>query len=299
MAKRKSRLQEVSEVTAPAKPAEPAPRYRDAFQRTSERRIEDITHKMEGKGRTLLYALGALVVLAILIGIFISYQRRANAAAQAALGKAIETSTARVTDLPVPAGSTEKVFKTEKERADAAIAEFQAVAEKYGSPVREKAQYFIAVNRLSVDRAAGIAELENLAKQSGEIGTLSKFALAQAKASEGKHDEAAAIYLELSNASDSIIPKDTINFNLAKVYERQGKKDQAADLYYIVAKNASEAKDAEGKPIQMTQTGSEARERLEELNPAKAAEIKDTSMPTIPGPGNESVGPGGERTFTF
>jgi tetratricopeptide (TPR) repeat protein len=298
MAKRKSRLQEVSEVTAPAKPAE-TPRYRDAFQRTSERRIEDISSKMEGKGRTILYALGALIVLAILIGIFVSYQRRANAAAQAALGKAIETSTARVSDLPVPAGSTEKVFKTEKERAEAAIAEFQAVAEKYGSPVREKAQYFIAVNRLSVDRAAGIAELENLAKQSGEIGTLAKFALAQAKASEGKTDEAAAIYLELANASDTIIPKDTINFNLAKLYEKQGKKDQAAELYYIVAKNASEAKDAEGKPIPMTQTGSEARERLEELNPAKAAEIKDTSMPTIPGSGNESIGPGGERTFTF
>lgn len=296
MAKRKNRLQEVSAVTAPAAPAE-TPRYRDAFQRTSERRIEDISSKMEGKGRTLVYAAAAVIVLAILIGIFISYNRRTEAAAQAALGKAIETASARVTDQPVPAGSTEKVFKTQKERAEAAIAEFQAVAEKYGSPIREKAQYFIAVNKLSVDRAAGISELENLAKQSGEVGTLSKFALAQAKAGDGKLDEAAALYQELANASDPIVAKDTINLNLAKVYEKQGKKKEAADLYYAIAKPASEAKDAEGKPVPMSQSANEAKEKLKELDPVRAAEIKDPAVPA--GPGSESTGPGGERTFTF
>lgn len=296
MAKRKNRLQEVSEVTAPAKPAE-TQRYRDAFQRESERRIEDLSGKMEGKGKTILYAVGAVIVLAILIGIFVSYNRRTEAAAQAALGKAIETASARVTDQPVPAGSTEKVFKTEKERAEAAIAEFQAVADKFGSPVREKAQYFVAVNKLSIDRAAGIAELENLAKQSGEIGTLSKFALAQAKAGDGKHDEAVALYQELLNSSDPIISKDTINLNLAKVYEKQGKKKEAADLYYAIAKPASEAKDADGKAIPMSPSANEAKTKLKELDPVRAADIKDAPVPGVPG--SETTGPGGERTFTF
>ena len=47
--------------------------------------------------------------------------------------KAIETSQVRVSDTPPLAGSTERTFKSEAERANAAITEFQAVAEQvYG-----------------------------------------------------------------------------------------------------------------------------------------------------------------------
>jgi hypothetical protein len=56
-------------------------------------------------------------------------------------------------------------------------------------------------------------------------------------------DEAAALYQELANMDDPIVAKDTINFELAGVYEKQGKKQEAADLYFNIAKTASEAKD--------------------------------------------------------
>ncbi|HEX8737734.1 MAG TPA: hypothetical protein VF721_20545 [Pyrinomonadaceae bacterium] len=286
MATRKKRLQEVKPATVAgdATPKE-TPRYQDAFQRRTEKRLEDVTKKVEGKGKTILYALGALAVLAILLGIFVSWNRRSNAAAQFALGRAIETSEAQVTTQPALAGSTEKTFKTEKERAEAAIAEFQTVADKYGSPVREKAQYFIAVNKLSIDRAAAVAELENLAKSSGEVGTLSKFALAQAKEGDGKTDEAAALYSQLAALSDPIISKDTINFALASIYEKQGKKEDAANIYYNIAKPAYEAKDADGKAIQPSQTAREARTKLQALDPTRAAEIKEPApeMPQLPG----------------
>lgn len=284
MATRKKRLQELNQAAADAKPKE-TPRYQDAFQRGTEKRIENVSKKVEGKGKTILYALGALVVLAILLGIFVSWNRRSNAAAQVALGKAIETSEAQVTSLPVPAGSTQKTFKTEKERAEASIAEFQAVADKYGSPVREKAQYFVAVNKLSIDRAAAEAELENLSKTSGEVGTLSKFALAQAKEGDGKYDEAAALYSELANMSDPVVAKDTINFALASIYEKQGKKQDAANIYYNIAKTAYDAKDADQKPIQPSQTAREAKTKLQALDPTRAAEIKEPTpeLPQMPG----------------
>ncbi|HEY0051122.1 MAG TPA: hypothetical protein VGB68_17645 [Pyrinomonadaceae bacterium] len=288
MATRKKRLQEVKPATAAAGAAttpKETPRYQDAFQRRTERRIEDVSRKVEGKGKTILYALGALAVLAILLGIFVSWNRRSNAAAQAALGKAIETSEAQVTTQPPLAGSTAKTFKTEKERAEASIAEFKGVADKYGSPVREKAQYFIAVNKLSIDRAAAVAELENLAKSGGEVGTLSKFALAQAKEGDGKFDEAAALYGELAALKDPVISKDTINFALASIYEKQGKKEDAANLYYNIAKPAYDAKDADGKAIQPSQTAREARTKLQTLDPTRAAEIKEPApeMPQMPG----------------
>jgi tetratricopeptide (TPR) repeat protein len=252
--------------------------YRDEFQTNVGRKVENIGKKVEGNGRKLLYAIAALALLAIIIGIAYSWNRRANLAAQTALGKAIETAQAQVTSSPVPAGSIARTFKTEKERAEAAISEFQAVADKYGNPIQEKAKYFIAVNRLSLDRAAAIQELESLAKTGGETGTLSKFALAQAKKSDGKFDEAAALYSELAKLDNPIISKDTVNFELANIYEKQGKRNEAAELYFTIAKTASEAKDSEGKAIAMSQTAREAKEKLEAINPEKAKEIKEPEV---------------------
>ncbi len=261
------------EPEIPANDAKNKKPYRDEFQRNVSAQVEEVSKKFEGKGKTIMYALAALGVLVLLFGIYSVWTRRTNNAAQAALGKAIETSQAQVTDSPLPPTSTEKTFKTEKERAEASIAEFQTVADKYGNPYQEKAKYFIAVNKLSIDRVAAVSELEALAGSSGEVGKLSKFALAQAKAGDGKLDEAAALYSELANAGDTIIAKDTINFELAQIYQKQGKTEDAANIYFQIAKTASEAKDAEQKPIPMTQTATEAKKKLQEINPEKAKEI--------------------------
>ncbi len=253
--------------------------YRDDFQKNVGGKVREFGKQFEGKGKNVMYAVAAIAVLAVLIGIFYAWNRRSNNAANAALGKAIETSQVRVSDSPVPASSTDKVFKTEKERAETAINEFQTVVDKYGGAVEDKAKYFIAVNRLTLDRAAALQELEELSKISGEIGTLSKFALAQAKTNDGKLDESAALYQALAALDNPILAKNTINFELAKIYEKQGKKAEAADLYFNIAKPASEAKDLDGKPIPISPIAREAKEKLEELNPEKAKEIKEPELP--------------------
>lgn len=275
MARKKRIIEQTAPVGADPKPTVA---YQDAFQHNVSRKIEDASRQFEGKGKNLLYGLAALAVLALLIGIFFTWNRRSNQTAQTALGKAIETSQAQVSESPAPAGSTIKTFKTEKERAQSSIDEFQAVADKFGGDIAEKARYFIAVNRLSLDRSAGIAELEGLAKRDDEVGKLSKFALAQTRADDGKTDEAVTLYKELAAMNDSIIAKDTINFQLAKLYEKQGKKDEAATLYYDIARAAADAKDADGKAVTPTATAREARERLTALDPDKAKEIPEPAL---------------------
>ena len=265
----------IAPVAVPETEPKNKPRYEDQFQHTVGRKVEEAGKKLEGQGRNILYALVALAVLGIIIWIFLSWNARSNAAAQAALGKAIETSQARVTDVPVPAGSTAKTFKTEKERAEASIKEFQAVADKFGGGVGEKAKYFVAVNQLSVDRPAGIQALEGISKSKSEVGRLAKFALAQTKADDGKLDEAAALYQELAAMADPIVAKDTINFELANIYEKQGKKQEAVDIYFNIAKAASEAKDPEGKPVTMGSTAQSAKEKVQQLDPDKAKEIPE------------------------
>lgn len=282
MANRKKR-QAVPQFEAPAPDSKPKKAYQDELQSNVNSKVVELSKQLEGKGKTILYGLAAVAVLAVLIGIFFAWNRRSNAEAQTALGRAIETSQAQVTDSPDP-NNILKTFPTEKARSEAAVAEFQAVADKYGDPVKEKAQYFLAVNKLKLDRATGIQSLTDLSKSSSEVGTLSKFALAQAKTDDGKLDEAVALYQTIAGLSDPILAKDSINFELAQILQKQGKTNEAADLYYNIAKTASEAKGADDKPVPMTQTAREAKDKLEEINPDRAKEIVEPPADTTGNP---------------
>ncbi|REJ78052.1 MAG: hypothetical protein DWQ47_17035 [Acidobacteria bacterium] len=253
--------------------------YRDEFQTSVGQKIEDFGSRLEGKGRNILYGVAALVVLLVIVGLFYVWNKRTDNSAQAALGEAIETSQAQVTDSPLPAGSTAKVFKTERERAEAAIREFQAVVDNYGGSYAEKARYFIAVNRLDVDRPAGIKELQELQTVSGEVGSMSKFALAQAFASEGNYAEAERLYSELTQIDNAVVSRETLRFELAKMFEAQNKLKEAVEAYFQIAKEASEAKDPEGNPVPLTQTAIEAKEKVRELDPEKAKEIPEPELP--------------------
>lgn len=252
----------------------------DRFQSAADERIETLGKRFEGKGRPILYGLLALLGVAIIGGIIYSYSQRSAVAAQTALGKAIDIHTAQVSPSPDPQ-SAELTFPNDKERTEKAIAAFEEVTAKYGSPHKEKAQYFIAVNRLKLDRAAGIQELENLSKNSGEVGTLSKFALAEARFADGKYDEAAAGYNELLQAKTGIIADETLNFAIAQAYEKQGKTQEAVDIYFNLVKAAREAKDAEGQPVPQSQTAREASTKLEKLAPARYAQLPAESADRI------------------
>lgn len=247
--------------------------YKDAFQQEGERRLKEIVDKLATKRNVVLYSALAVAIVAIILTAVYIRAKRMDSAAQLAFSKAIETFEAPILENPVPAGFDQKVFKSEKERAEAAIAEFQSIAENYGSPYREKALYFMAVSKLYVDRETAISELQSLSTRKDEVGVLSKFALAQAKTAEGNYDEAIALYQELLGLSDPIISKDTINFYIASIYEKQGRKAEAMEIYYTIAKSASEAKDSEGNPLTRTQVARDAEERLRALDPERAKEI--------------------------
>ncbi len=278
MARKKRRFEQLE--AAAAAPQEKKI-YTNQLQKQVGERLDEAGKSLEGKGRTILYGIGAAVVLVILIFLFMKWSARSSGAAQTALGKAIQTSQAQISDTGTPVGSTQKTYKTEKERADASIAEFQAVVDKFGGAVGEKARYFMAVNRLTIDRAAASQELEGLAGANSETGKLSKFALAQTRVDDNKLDEAVTLYNELAAMADPIVAKDTINFELAKIYEKQGKKAEAASLYFNIAKAASEAKDLDGKPVRLTETATNAKAKVKELDPEKAKEIPEPA-PDVP-----------------
>lgn len=248
--------------------------HTDVFQKKGVEAVTGATKVLEGKGKTIAYVIGAIIIVAVVGAIANSFMKRGDEAAQTALGKAITTANAQI-DTNAAAGSTIKSFKTEKDRATAAVAEFESVATKFGGNVGEKAKYFAATFKLVLDRNAAIGELETLSKGSGEVASLSKFALAQAKANDGKTDEAIALYRELADSKNPVVAKDTVNFEIGKLLEKQGKKDEAVEIYFQIAKTASELKDAEGNAVPLSQSARDAKDKVKSLNPEKAKEIPE------------------------
>lgn len=232
--------------------------------------------RLEGKGRTLLYALAGLVLIGVLASLWSWRSARQRAVAEAALGRAIEISTAQVSASPQTQtpGSNAPTFTSERERAERSIKEFQEVAAKYPDPYRETAQYFIATNLLTTDRARGLSELERLTKASnGNVAIMARFALAQAREADGQYDAAAAIYRELSANTQTTIPVDTINLRLAAIYEKQGRRNEAADILFRMVEAARKARDKDGKPVAQSAAARDAAQKLETLDPARYAQL--------------------------
>lgn len=245
----------------------------DRFRDTTIGFFDRLGNLLEGRGRTILYGLGGLLVASLLILWFVNRSNTKGDEAEQALGRAITISKASVLAAPV-AGSTEPSFASEQERAQTAIAEFEKVAAKYGDPYRSESQYFIAANRLLLDRQKGISELEELTKSNiAEVATLSRFALAQAKESDGKLDEAAQLYADLAKQNTPTVTVETANLRLAKVYAKQGKKKEAADLLFNIVDASRKAKGTDNQPLPASGAAREAGEELQKLDPDRYAQL--------------------------
>ena len=245
----------------------------DVVRDKSNEFFSGIADKLEGKGRTVLYALGGLLLLLIAVGGFNWWSNRKTNEAQRALGRAMEVGTAQVTATPL-ATATEISFPTEQARAERAAFEYKMVADKYGNPTRDIALYLEAVNQLKVDRAKGYAALQQLTQSSqGSVATLAKFALAQANQPDAKYDDALKLYNELVVADKPVVSADTARLNIAEIYEKQGKKTEAADILFKMVETARKKRDKDGKPVDLTASAQAASQKLERLDPAKFAAL--------------------------
>lgn len=244
----------------------------DKFRDTTIGFFDRLGNLLEGRGRTILYGLGGLLVAGLLVVLFVKWSNRKSDEAQQALGRAINISKATI--VAVPTDNNEPSFPTEHARAEAAIAEFEKVAAKYGDPYRAESRYFIAANRLAIDREKGISELNELTKSDvEEVSSLSKFALAQAKESDGKLDEAAQLYTALAKQNSPTVTAETANLRLAKVYTKQGKKKEAADLLFNIVDASRKAKGSDNQPLPTSSAAREAGEELQKLDPDRYAQL--------------------------
>lgn len=245
----------------------------DKFRDTAGVIFERLGDRLEGKGKAILYGIVSVVVLALFVGLFVRWSNRKADEARRALGRAISIAAAPLAD-PIGADPSAPKFSSEQERSQKAIDEFQKVAAKYGDPYRTEARYFIATNLLAIDRNKAMTELAEVAKSGiPEVATLAKFALAQAKEADAKFDEAASLYAEIAAQNATVVTVDTANLRLAGVYEKQGKKKEAADLLFNIVDVARKAKNSDGTPIPLSAAARDATEKLQKLDADRYAKL--------------------------
>jgi tetratricopeptide (TPR) repeat protein len=245
----------------------------DRFRDTTMGFFDRLGDLLEGRGRTILYGLGGLILAGLLILFFVRWSNRKSDEARQALGRAITISRSAVSTTPIP-GSNEMTFTTDKDRAQRAIEEFEKVAAKYGDPYRSQSRFFIATNRLVVDRQKGITELTDLQNSNvKEVAALSKFALAQTYESDGKFDDAARLYSELAKLNSPTVTAESANLRLAKVYEKQGKKKEAADVLFNIVDASRKAKGSDNLPLPQSSAAREAADELQKLDPDRYAQL--------------------------
>ena len=246
---------------------------KDRFRDTTMEKFDRLGKRLKGHERTIIYISGGVVAFVVLLLVWSWWSNRRAEEARLALGKAIEIAEAPVTPSPSP-GATAPSFPNERERAQKAVEEFQKVAAKYGDPYRDLARYFTATNLLTLDRSRGLKELEDLSKSGNhEIAARAKFALAEALENDGQYDRARALYDELAKANDPIVPTDTVNLRLAGIYEKQGKKDEAANILFHIVEASRKAQDKDGKPVPPSAAARDAAQKLQTLDPARYAQL--------------------------
>ena len=249
-------------------------RFRDATMLLADR----LADRVAGRRTQILYGLIGLVVIAIGVYAVVRWRHKHAEEAQAAMGRAIAINDADIAPT-VPPGSTDPVFTSQQERSEHAIQEFEKISGKYGDPYRSEARYFIATNELVTDRLKAETDLQNLANGSGDIAALAKFALAQAKESDGNLDQARALYSEIAKMNSPVVTPDTANLRLALVYSKQGKKKEAADILFNIVSTARNAKDKDGKPIPESAASRAAAQELLKIDPTRHAQLPPPPSP--------------------
>jgi len=251
----------------------------DVFRDKTMEAVDKLGNALEGKGQTILYGLGAAVLILAGIWAFVAWREKKNDEESRALGRAIEIAQTPITTTPPP-NSTGPTFTDERDRAQRAIDEFQKVANKYGGQTKDLANYFIAANELSIDKAKAMTQLEALSKSSDpDIALRAKFALANAYEGDGKLDQGANLFKELAQSNKDIIPADLANLRLALVYEKQGKKAESADILFNIVSNSRKAVDKSGKPLPTTSAARDAEKELEKIDPTRYAQLPPPPLP--------------------
>ena len=190
-------------------------------------------------------AIAIIVVSVAVIGYF-AWQSRVEGRAGALLSDAIVVSEARVGPPPAPgAPATGLSFPTEREKLEATVAKFKAVADQYpSSDAGLFARYREAATLMALGNAKdAAAAYQRVIDQAGGrlYGRMAQLGLAEAQARDGQYDTAINTYKGLAENRDGTLPVDGILMQLGRTYLDAGKTTEAQQTFNRVVEEFPES----------------------------------------------------------
>jgi tetratricopeptide (TPR) repeat protein len=173
----------------------------------------------EHRSNVLAWAVGAVVVMAIIVSGFFVYQKR-DAAANQLLGQAMDIYETSLTQPNQPAEPGMKTYATAADRAKAANPLFRQTADQYGwLSAGEMARYFAGVTELDMgQQSTAEADLEK-ATHNANLAALAKIALANLYEQTGRGSMAVTEFKDVIAHPTTTVPKAAAQLQLAQMYE--------------------------------------------------------------------------------
>jgi tetratricopeptide (TPR) repeat protein len=218
----------------------------------------------EHRQRAILYGVIAVIVILVSVGGYSFYQNRSTVAATG-FGDAMQTYQTPLANAAQPALPGMKTFPTAKDRAAAANAQFQQVADHYGFTNSGRlAEYFVGLTYADEGQNSPAEAALQKVSTSWDHGlaALGKSALAALYQQTGQDAKAIDLYNQLAKDKATTVPPGLAQLQLAELYQSEGKTDQARQIY---AELKDTDKDAAGKP------GAVAGIATQKLNPTPQA----------------------------
>ena len=199
--------------------------------------VSTTTHGLEWatENRKPVILWGSIIIGIILVMVLsaVIYSSRSDAAS-AAFGAAMQTYQTPLAQPGVPTPPGAKTFSSTGERAKAANAQFQAVADKYGMmPDGKTARYFAGLTYMESGQTQ---QAEDTLKKvtgswNGNLAALAKFALAELYRGTNRDAQAIELYNQLAAKPTSTVPYGIAKLALADLYIAENKPDEAKKVY--------------------------------------------------------------------
>ncbi len=190
-------------------------------------------------GSNLIYAgIAIAVVVAIVLGGFAYYNSR-ETKARTALSKAMDVYNAQLRPAGMPPQAEMLTFTSADERARAAHAEFQKVANEFPhTNSGAVASYFSGLTaRTMNDLPAAEKALQEAADRGNkDLSALAKLALAGVYAETNRDVQAVAIYKNLADHPTNSVGKFTAQLELAQLYQPK-QPQEATKLFQQIQKD--------------------------------------------------------------
>jgi tetratricopeptide (TPR) repeat protein len=230
--------------------------------------------------RSIITAVAVILGVLLLVVGYVTYTNSRDDKASLALGNAMRTYSAELRG-PGAAATQDVSFASAKERAQAALKQFNQIASDYAATRNGKyARYMAGV--AAMEAGDPKASEQYLTEAAGfrdkDIASLAKFALASLYRNQQRDADVIRLYKELIDADSTAVPKTTAQFELASFYETKQQPAEAARIYQqIQSEEQAASKAAAAKTAgqsKLAAAGAAPKSAVEELAANKLAQLK-------------------------